>query len=112
MTTTILTVEQQRNRFVTHHKNAAPVEFDYTYEGNGFKDSMLNAIFLGWLLAIEAQSKDQVDMYYSRTYGWKFESSDTGFTVSSPEFLNLSDEEQAIEWAKEQGLLVIKIDNE
>lgn len=112
MTTTILTVEQQRNRFVKHHKAAAPVEFDYTFEGNGFKDIMLNGIFLGWLLAVEAQTKDEVNLYYSRTYGWKLESAESGFTVPSPEFMRRSDEDKAIEWAKEHGFLVIKVDDE
>lgn len=110
MNTTMLSFEQQRTRFERHHKKMSPIECDYTHEDGGFADPYINSVFAGWALAVQSQKEDEVEMYYSRTYGWKFEFSNSGFSIHSPDFLNKSDESKAVEWAKENGYLIIHIE--
>jgi hypothetical protein len=105
-----LSFDQQRKRFERHHKKISPIACDYTWEDDGFADPYINSVFAGWTLAVQSQKEDEVEMYYSRTYGWKFEFSNSGFSIHAPDFPNKSDESKAIEWAKENGFLVIKVD--
>lgn len=109
MINTMLSFDQQRLRFERHHRKMVHIECDYTWDETGFVDVNLSAVFTGWMLCLHVQNKDEVELHYSHTYGWKFEFVLTGFTVSSPSFENLSDQNKAVEWAKQNGFLIIHI---
>lgn len=106
-----LSFEQQRNRFERHHKLQSPAGSDYTRTETGYADQNLDCIFKGWQMAMKAQPSDEVTLYFSVTYGWLFEYIETGSGVESPDFEGCDGEEQAITWAKEQGLIIVKIEN-
>lgn len=106
-----LSLEQQLNRFERHHKQKVPTGADYTRTETGFADPKLNSLFEGWQMAVTAQSADEVTLYFSGTYGWQFEYIETGGGVLSPEFETYADQEQAIAWAKSQGLIVVKVED-
>lgn len=106
-----LSLEQQFNRFERHHKLQSPAGADYTRTETGYADPKLDGLFEGWQMAVKAHSADEVTMYYSGTYGWQFEYIETGSGVQSPEFEEYADQEQAIVWAKEQGLIIVKVED-
>ena len=106
-----LSLEQQRNRFERHHKLQSPAGTDYTRTEKGYADSKLNGVFEGWQMAVKAQSSDEVTLYFSGTYGWQFEYIENGRGVQSPDFGEYDNQEQAISWAKEQGLIVVKVED-
>ena len=107
----MLSFDQQRKRFERHHKKAAPITCDYTWDEIGFVDPSINATFLGWMMAVQAYKDDEVNLFYSHTYGWQFEYVATGFTVLSPKFKPYTTLEQAVEWAKEEGLIINEIED-
>lgn len=107
----ILSFDQQRKRFERHHKKISPIACDYTWADIGFADTNVNATFLGWAMAVQAQHDDEVDLSYDPTDGWRVVSSMSGFTVRSPQFKPYTTLNQAVEWVKEQGLLIVNIDD-
>jgi hypothetical protein len=109
MINTMLSFEQQLTRFERHHKKICPIACDYTREGDGFADAYINSVFLGWSMAVTAQHTDEVDLSYDHTDGWRVVSSVSGFTVRSPQFKPYSTLADAVEWVKEQGLLIVNI---
>lgn len=109
MINTMLSFEQQRIRFERHHKKNCAIECDYTHEDNGFADTYVNSVFSGWMLAVQAHRDDEVDLSYDPTDGWRIVSSKSGFTVRSPEFKPYATLNEAVEWAKEKGLMILNI---
>lgn len=107
----MLSFDQQRTRFERQHKKMSAVKLDYTYEDTGFADPYVNSVFAGWILAVQAQHDDEVDLSYDPTDGWRVVSSVSGFTVRSPQFKPYTTLDQAVEWVKEQGLLIVNIDD-
>lgn len=109
----MLSFDQQRKRFERQHKKASPITCDYTCNDIGFVDPNINATFLGWMLAITAQKSDEVVLSYHSQDGWRFLSAETGFTVhcQHPKFKNYIELDKAVEWAKEQGLIITEIDD-
>jgi hypothetical protein len=106
-----LSFDQQRKRFERHHKKISPIACDYTWEDDGFADANINTVFLGWAMAVTAHNQDEVDLSYDPTDGWRIVSSMSGFTVRSPQFKPYTTLDQAVEWVKEQGLLIVNIDD-
>jgi hypothetical protein len=108
----MLSFDQQRTRFERHHKKISPIACDYTWADNGFSDVHINATFLGWMMAVQAHRDDEVKLSYTHNYGWRFEYLATGFSVTCPLFFyTYSTLDQAVEWGKEQGLVITEIED-
>lgn len=108
----MLSFDQQRKRFERHHKKISTIDCDYTWSDIGFADANVNATFLGWAMAVQAHTDDEVKLCYSHTYGWQFEYVSTGFNVTCPVFFyTYSTLDQAVEWGKEQGLVITEIED-
>jgi hypothetical protein len=109
MIETIIYLDNERRRFERHHKKIAISGFDYTWEENGFVDNELTSAFAGWMLAVQAQREDEVELYFDHTYGWKFVSALNRTEISSPVFQTYTDQDLAINWARESGLILMDI---
>lgn len=109
MIETIIDIDNERKRFERHHKKLAITGFDYTWSENAFVDNELTSAFAGWMLAVQAQREDEVELYFDHTYGWKFASSLNHAEISSPVFQAYADQDSAIIWARESGLILMDI---
>ena len=96
-----MNIQFQRIRFEKQF-GAIPLNFDE--DTNKYQDTETQLRFDGWCKCAESLELDKVSMYFSRTYGWCFEKLD-GNGIEHPEF---DEKFEALDWAKERGLLVVE----